>query len=642
MQFIQLSQSVTMIALAVVSVLVLVGSQAAEGYSISTNDTAVKPSALSCSGIWSIPVDEKNGSLAMGCKCGYGLGGLVLCDRASQVHLHLCYCLTAYAKDPKVAVVGPCTHKCQYSRAYDNDLLHYNSIPSNVSVTELSNYTCSISTSLSSMQSLNREGQLCGKCKKGFAPPAYSYDWRCMNCSLNDTSWKKQWAAYFAIVYLPLTAFFVVILMFRINTTSPSLNAFVLISQVAASPIVIKACNGYIHPWSHTVRAAFSLYGFWNLDFFRILLPPFCLHPNMSTLQVLALDYGIAVYPLLLIVITYALVELHDHDFKIVVWLWKPFHRCFVSFKRQWNIRASLIDAFVSFLQLSYVKFLIVSFYFLFPTHLYKADGHPVKESYLLYDATIEYFSRDHLPYAILAIVVLSVVNILPMLLLCFYPCSWFQKCLNCCRLSHQALHTFMDAFQGYYKNGTDGTRDCRWFSGVYFAARIAIFFIALVVPTTSLFALFSGIFLLVPLTLTAIVQPYKVSFYNSVDVWLFLSLALFCFSAVGGLLVVEGGVFVHTASKWISLMLTIFGTAPLIYIFMVALYYLFLRSKILQQWFSKVWSLVPCRKLSSRWNCSEELLPERLSNPEECAALLQEPLDHGQDTYGSTRTSTY
>ena len=632
-----------MITVTVISVLVLIGSQAAKGY-INTNDTAVKPSALSCSGVWSTPVDEKNGSMAMGCKCGNGLSGLVLCGRAFQVHLHLCYCLTVYAKDSKVTVVGPCMHKCQYSRPYNIDHWHYNSIPGNVSVTELSNYMCSITIAHSSkMQSLNRDGQLCGKCKEGFAPPAYSYDLRCVNCSFNDASWKKQWATYFAVAYLPLTVFFIVIVMFRINTTSPSLNAFILISQVTASPIIVKAVTSYIAPWTvgvlYAVKTVFSLYGFWNLDFFRVLLPPFCLHPNMSTLQVLALDYGIAVYPLFLIAVSYALVELHDHNFKIVVWLWKPFHRCFVSFKRQWNIRASLIDAFVSFLQLSYVKFLIVSFYFLFPTHLYKANGNPVKESYLLFDATIEYFSKDHLPYAILAIVVLGVVNILPLLLLCFYPCSCFQKFLNCSRLSHQALHTFMDAFQGCYKNGTDGTRDRRWFSGVYFVVRILIFSIALIVPTTSLLALFSGILLLFPLTLIAVVQPYKLSFYNSIEVVLILLFTLFFFSAAGYLQIRKGGVFVHMASKWINPMLTIFGTAPLVYIFMVTLYYLCLRNKISQQWFSKVWSLLQCRKLSSRWNCSEESLPERLSNPEECESLLQEPLNHGQDTYGSTST---
>ena len=274
-----------MIALAVVSVLVLIGSQAAEGYSISTNDE--KPSALSCSGIWSTPVDEKNASLAMGCKCGDSLGGLVLCDPAFQVQLQLCYCLTVYAKDSNVTIVGLCMHKCQYSPPYHAHLIHYNLIPDNMSVTELSDYMCSIPHG-SNLQSLNRNGQLCGKCKEGFAPPAYSYDGHCVNCSLSDTSWKKQWAVYFAMAYLPLTAFFVVILMFRINTTSPSLNAFVLISQVAASPIIVRALTSHVANWPvtalYTVKTVLSLYGFWNLDFFRVFSPLFCLHsPGAGT-----------------------------------------------------------------------------------------------------------------------------------------------------------------------------------------------------------------------------------------------------------------------------------------------------------------------------------------------------------------------
>ena len=632
-----------MIAFAVVSLLVLMGLDGhgalaiVEGYNF--NDTTVKPSTLPCAGVWSIPV-EKNGSV--GCKCGDDLSGLVLCDESTlKVQLHLCYCMTFYAKDSNITVVGPCLHKCHYSHSFYH-IVHYNSIPDDVS--ELSNYTCSIKTPhSSSVQSLNRDGQLCGKCKEGFAPPAYSYDWHCVSCSLHDTSWKRNWAKYFAIAYLPLTVCFIVIVVFHINTTSPSLKAFVFISQISASPMLVKAYTSYLDQWSvsdlYEVKTLVSLYGFWNLDFFRMFYPLFCLHPNMSSLQVLALDYGIAVYPLLLIVVTYTLVELHDHNCRIVVSLWKPFHRCFVCFRRQWNIRTSLINAFVSFLQLSYVKLLIVSFYFLTPVHLYTVSGQPVKESYLLFDATIEYFGQHHLPYAILATVILSVFNIFPMLLLCFYPCLWFQKFLNCCRLSHHALHTFMDAFQGCYRNRTDGTRDCRWFSAVYFMAQILIFFIALIVPTIQIFALFTGMLLLLPLILTAVVQPYKSSLYNSIDVVLLVIFVLFFFSVVGGLQIREGSMFVRMASNLINPMLFICAIAPLVYIFMVVLYYLFLRHQLSQQCFSKLWSSLQCQKLSSRWKYSEEPLPERLSNPEECAALLQEPLNHDQGTYGSMNT---
>ena len=60
-------------------------------------------------------------------------------------------------------------------------------------------------------------------------------------------------------------------------------------------------------------------------------------------------------------------------------------------------------------------------------------------------------------------------------LLMCLYPCQWFQKCLNHCRLQSHFLHTFIDAFQGCYKDGTNGSRDCRWFAGLYLFTRILI-----------------------------------------------------------------------------------------------------------------------------------------------------------------------
>ena len=174
-----------------------------------------------------------------------------------------------------------------------------------------------------------------------------------------------------------------------------------------------------------------SLYGIWNLDFFRLLYPPFCLHSHMTTLQVLALDYLIAVYPLILIVITYLFVELHDRSFGLFVWLWRPFHRCFIHFRRNWSIRTSLVDAFATFLLLSYVKLLSVSVDILNPVWLYNNNGDTLSKLYLYYDGTIEYFGQEHIPYTILAIIVLLMFIILPLLLLCLYPCRCFQKCLN-------------------------------------------------------------------------------------------------------------------------------------------------------------------------------------------------------------------
>ena len=188
--------------------------------------------------------------------------------------------------------------------------------------------------------------------------------WRCVRC-LHD----KNVVKYCAVAFLPLTLFLVIVITFHISATSPSMNAFVLVCQVLTSPMQVRIVSNAVddRTWSVILAVYESLHGFWNLDFFRTVYPRFCLHPNMSTLQVLALDYIIAAYPLLLIIITYSLVKLHNHNCKLVVWLWKPFRVCFTRFQRQWDIQTSLIEAFASFLLLSYMSsFSVYHLIFLF------------------------------------------------------------------------------------------------------------------------------------------------------------------------------------------------------------------------------------------------------------------------------------
>ena len=194
----------------------------------------------------------------------------------------------------------------------------------------------------------------------------------------------------------------------------------------------------------------------------------------MDTLQALALDYGIAFYPLALIIVTYVLIELHAHNVKFIVWIWKPFHRCFARFRQKWDIKTSTIDAFATFLLLSNIKLLSVSFDLLLLNRVYNMNG-SVVGIYLYYDASIEYFGKKHLPYAILAVLVLLIFILFPILLLLLYPMRCFQQCLGPCRVRWHALHIFVDAFQGWYKDGTNGTRDCRYFAAVHFLVRLIL-----------------------------------------------------------------------------------------------------------------------------------------------------------------------
>ena len=65
--------------------------------------------------------------------------------------------------------------------------------------------------------------------------------------------------------------------------------------------------NGYAAGQSDNMdlRVLTFLYSMWNLDFFRLSFKPLCLHPHISTVQVISLDYVIACCPLLLIPLTY-------------------------------------------------------------------------------------------------------------------------------------------------------------------------------------------------------------------------------------------------------------------------------------------------------------------------------------------------
>ena len=110
------------------------------------------------------------------------------------------------------------------------------------------------------------------------------------------------------------------------------------------------------HPQLQPIQAIVAMYSIWNLDFFRGLYPDICL--DVSTLTVLALDYAVAIYPLLLTVISYFLIQLHARNVRIVVILWKPFRYIFTLLRRNWDSKTTVIDAYATFYILSFTKIL--------------------------------------------------------------------------------------------------------------------------------------------------------------------------------------------------------------------------------------------------------------------------------------------
>ena len=542
---------------------------------------------------WLFPIHTENGSTT--CECGDTVAGAVLCNNETQkVEVHRYYCMT-YSSDNTSLVVGKCQCSAKYYYYHKSGPPFYYSLPSNIS--EVCDY-------------FHRDGQLCGKCKDGFAPPVYSYDPSCVNC----TEYSSNWVKYMAIAFLPLTALFLVVITFRVSATSGLLNVFVLVSQTVSAPFVVHTIVQHTPNLKLLSHIGLSLYGIWNLDFFRLLYRPFCLHPEMTTLQVLALDYAIAVYPLLLIVFTYLLVEMHDHNVRIVVWLWKPFHAYFVCFRKKSNVKGSLINAFATFLLLSYVNFLHTSFAFLFPVNVYNIHGR--SKRYLFYDGTVEYCGPEHLPFAILAVAVVLVFNIFPLLLLLLYPCQCFQRCLNHFNIHSQVLHTFMDVFQGSYKDGSNGTRDCRWFTSLYLMLRIALL---MMYTINNDFVLHIDILiLLVPVFLTATFYPHKSPIHNIIDIFLLLTLIAVSISTLS--IDVVHYIVLHSAKPSHFLADFFFGI-PLLYFIVIILHKLLAHKRYVRKAHQKLCLTIPCS--SCRQVNDEALWPDRLVNAEEYTPLL-------------------
>ena len=445
------------------------------------------------------------------CVCGDNLRRVVKCEQSlDQLEILTCNGIT-FSELYNTTVVSDLLLKCAIQKRY---ALYYR-IPKTIAASELNNFSCG---------AFNREGQLCGKCRSGHAPPVYSYSYVCAEC---DSFKSKHVLKYALVAFLPLTLFYVLVVVFKFRATDPVIHEFILYGQLISSRfnLYYNSIDLYFDHGkdSRIYKYMFSsLLGVWNLDFGRLLYKPFCLHPDLTTHQVVALDYLIAVYPLLLILLTYLLVKLHDH-YRLVVIIWRPFYWCIRCIQKEWNIRASLIDVFATFLLLSNVKLLNVSFDLIsVPVTLWNVTGQSLPQKYTHLNGSMEYRGKEHLPYFVLGVAVILVFNVLPILLLCLYPFRWFQKCLNCCSLSRPSLHIFMDAFQGCYKTTP---RDYRHMAALPFIVRLLNFVTFFVTINRFRYSLM-GIVLLVVVCVLSSTQPFRSTKQNMSSIFSLLSLA--------------------------------------------------------------------------------------------------------------------
>ena len=339
---------------------------------------------------------------------------------------------------------------------FPNNATKNGQFPIHSKVSELNSVVCG---------NLSREvkGPLCGRCTNNTGPSIYFVGTKCVPCSSFNI------LHYLLLQYLPSTVIYLLVIMFRPNITSAPMANFVLVCNFTVfylrfgtwlyAQLDVAAPN--------LAKTALTLCALWTIDAMLFISPPLCISQQMEEIYVPYLEFIAAVYPFMLLMLTYGLIQLHIKNFKPVVALWRLCRRCYVGFYRAWDPRSSMIQAFASLFFLSYAKLSSVIWQ-PFAWSSISSSNDYAATTVLYIDPNVPYGSNKHVLLMTFSVAVAVFVFLPPVLILVVYPTSLYRK------ISHWIspkwrlrIKTYVETFNGSFKDGTNGTRDYRSLSGL-------------------------------------------------------------------------------------------------------------------------------------------------------------------------------
>ena len=303
-------------------------------------------------------------------------------------------------------------------------------------------------------------------------------------------------------------------------------------------------------------------------------MPGVCLRINV--LELMALDYLIAVYPMVVTVIAFFILQMYYHGFGPVHLMCRPFQRVFANSRQSWILHTTLIDAFVTFFILSTTKILHVSVSVLVSVRLRDPEGN--KLDLVWYeDALIRFFDSYHRWYGFIAIIAITVLIIMPIALLMSYQFTFCQVCLTKTRIKGRVLEDVMYSFNQYYKDGSGGTIDCRWFAAFPILARLGMY-IFLLFPHTDLLYKQLQLYVLILPIIIVVLQPYKdeYSYQNRLEPCVYLVLNLIISGMTG---VNISNVINRVFVKSMFMFTVVVALVPIVYISAVTVYWVWKRT---------------------------------------------------------------
>ena len=440
----------------------------------------------------------------------------------------------------------------------------------------------------------NRTGVLCGKCNSSFGISLNTIFFECIS---DEHCHSYNWLYFIMAHIVPVTVLFLFVIFFDIKLTSGYANSYILFSQVISSQIISRsATNGLIN--SKLSLKVFNkllvgFYSIWNLDLGQIIGKNLCASKSIDNMDTIALQYISSYYSFLLIIIAYCSISLiSNKDFVLLRACKWSICTTLIHSRLFQKSSTILINAFAIFYLLSCSKLLAVSLMLLCPTYLYSARTGSSYKAVYLYDGTVNYFQGTKVILLnIFAIFTLIVFIIIPPFLLLFYPMRQFRRVLQYLNLNRPGLVTFVNSFQECYKDGTNGTRDYRWFSAVYFLLRIMLmtiyFFFGGIYDYKIAVMILDQVLIMFALVLVAFLLPYRQRFYNHLDVSILL-FGVFIFS-----LAIANTFFLGTnkpASQIIEVLLMISFIIPFVCAVLYISYYTVLKLIVCTRLSYKAW----------------------------------------------------